>query len=491
MRRSKAIRGLGRRALAISATRMMNYGLILISPMILVRLLSLEEFGRYREFLVYATLMGGIAAFGVNSSLLRFIPNNPEAGWRFVNQAVLMTLASSMLVVTGMLTLTSLVGGGLVGGYAVPLAVYVLLFVNMDFWEFLWLAEKRASAVLRYTTARLVARIALVTTSAALTRDVTTIIWSIICLEAVRLTFSVIGWRVRGRAAPMKQAPRWREQLQYCLPFGAALVVVTITKSLGSLFVAKMMGPAALAQFVIGTYLQPVINVVRNSLSDVVLPEMSSRNAATAADRLRLWRRSTVVTAIVLFGASVLLARFAEVVIVTLFSETYRPAAMIFQIYVLTFVRETFDFGVPLRAINRNAPILHANLIALALRATLMLALIPLWGLVGAVVAMVASRFTEGSYLAVQAARALDVPLRELAPWKDLLRIMGVAVLAGVVLFGEFWTEHMGVFGLIPASVAYLATFAFLLRRLDIPEADLLLKKLRAAPGLVLRRRAQ
>lgn len=470
---------------------MMNYGLILISPMILVRLLSVEDFGRYREFLVYTTLMGGIAAFGVNSSLLRFIPNNPEAGWRFVNQAVVMTLVSSMLVVGGMLTLTSFAGGELVGGYAVPLALYVLLFVNMDFWEFLWLAEKRASAVLRYTTARLVARIAVVTTSAALTNDVATIIWSIICLEAVRLAISVIGWRVRGRAAPAKQEPRWREQLEYCLPFGAALVVVTINKSLGSLFVAKLMGPAALAQFVIGTYLQPVINVVRNSLSDVVLPEMSARTAASAADRLRLWRRSTVVTAIVLFGASVLLARFAEVIVVTLFSDTYRPAVVLFQIYLLTFLRETLDFGIPLRAINRNQPILHANLIALALRAVLMIVLIPLWGLIGAVAAMVTSRFIEGSYLAVQAARALDVPLLELAPWRELACILAVAVLAGAVLFGDFWTEYLGVFGLIPASAAYLVTFALLLRRLDIPEVDLLLRKLRSAPALILKRRAQ
>ena len=39
----------------------MNYGLVLISPMVLVRLLSADDFGRYREFLVYAGLLGGIA----------------------------------------------------------------------------------------------------------------------------------------------------------------------------------------------------------------------------------------------------------------------------------------------------------------------------------------------------------------------------------------------------------------------------------------------
>ncbi|MGH8185295.1 MAG: hypothetical protein ACREUC_01930, partial [Steroidobacteraceae bacterium] len=51
---------------------------MLISPIILTRLLSVADFGRYREFLLYATIMTGIAAFGINSSLLRFVPARPE-----------------------------------------------------------------------------------------------------------------------------------------------------------------------------------------------------------------------------------------------------------------------------------------------------------------------------------------------------------------------------------------------------------------------------
>lgn len=465
----------------------MNYGLVLISPMILVRLLTVEAFGLYREFLVYTTLLGGIAAFGINSSLLRFVPNNPDSYWRFVNQASAMTLASSVLVISVTLALDAALGGKVVGEFAVPLALYVLLFVNLDFWEFLWLAEKRSSAVLRYTTARLVARIIVVTTSAALTRDVETIIWSLVCLEAVRLAISAIGWRARGRKLQIDGSPQWREQLRYCVPFGAALVVTYINKSMGALFVAKLMGPAALAQFTIGTYLQPVIGTVRNSLSDVVLPAMSERKSGAPQDRLRLWQRTTVVTAIILFGASVLLARFAEIIVVTLFSETYLPAVALFQLYLITFLREALDFGVPLRAINRNTPILHGSLVSFVIRLSLMASLIPLLSLQGAVIAMVASRLCEGAYLAVQTARAFDIPLRSLAPWADLLKILAAAALSGVVLFGGFWTEWLGVFGVVPAGALYALIYMLLLTRCDIPEVGLLLQKLRAAP-LALRR---
>jgi O-antigen/teichoic acid export membrane protein len=467
----------------------MNYGLVLISPMVLVRLLTDEDFGRYREFLVYVTLLSGISAFGINSNLLRFVPERPESKWQFVNQTVVMTFVSSVLVIVSMLLLNWVFAGKLVEAYAIPIALYVVLSVNVDFWEFLWLAEKRSSAVLRYTTARLLARIAVVTATAALTEDVSTIVWSLIWLEAIRLAISAVAWRSKAKEAPSGTPVNWREQLEYCLPFGAALVVVTISKSVGPLVVAKMMGPAALAQYAIGTYLQPVINVVRNSLSDVVLPEMTSQKGATQPlDRLRLWRSSTVVTGIFLFAAAVFLWRFADVLIVTLFSETYRPAVVIFQIFLLIFLRETLDFGIPLRAINRNAPILHSNLIALVLRTGLLVLMIPAWGLVGAVWAIVISRLVEGVYLATRLASAYEVPMRALAPWKDLMKVLVAAVLSGVVLLGDFWTDHLGFFGMIPAGLLYVLVFALLLSRLSIPEVDRILEKLRSTHGAALRR---
>lgn len=466
----------------------MNYGLVLISPMVLVRLLAPEDFGRYREFLVYVTLLAGISAFGINSSLLRFVPENPRSTVRFVNHSIVMTLMSSILVTGSALLLNALFQGQLIEAFAVPVALYVLLSVNLDFWEFLWLAEKRGSAVLRYTTARLLARMVVVIAAAALTKDVTTIIWALIWLEAIRLAICAFAWYRRAGEGASQERVSWREQWEYCLPYGAALVVVTLSKSMGPLFVAKMMGPIALAQFVIGTYLQPVIAVVRNSLSDVVLPEMASKRSEDPAERLKLWRSSTVVTAIFLFSASVVLARFADVLIVTLFSETYRPAVIVFQIFLLVFLRETVDLGIPLRALGRNGPILHGNLISFVLRAGLLVIMIPRWGLVGAVTAVVISRFVEGAYLVVQLARAYETSVRALLPWGDLFKILIAAIVAGLVLLGDFWTEHLGIFALAPAGLLYLIVFVSLLAPLRIPEVAMLLSRLRATPALFLRR---
>ena len=453
-----------------------------------MRLLTVEDFGRYREFLLYATFLLNFAALGINSSLLRFIPDKPELKWHYVKQTMLMTLGMSLLVVSIALIADAVFAGKLLGEFALPVALYVLLFANLDFWEFLWLAEKRSFAVLGYTTGRLVARMVTVIVAAALTSDVTTIVWSIIGLESVRITLSFIGWFRSSRPSKADASGSWRQQLEYCLPFGGSMIVSYLNRTMGSLFVAKAMGPVALAHYSIGTYVQPIIAVLRNSLSDVLLPEMVSRDRAGHADRLALFRRTTVVTSIALIGVGVVLARFAEVLVITLFTEDFRSTILIFQVYLLVFLRECLDFGIPLRAVNCTKPILYSNLCALVVNIGLMFVFVPMWGVMGAVAAFLISRVVDGIYLGWQTMRVYDASIAQLAPWQDMAKVLLSAGIAACVLYSDFWTEHLGFAGVIVGGAVYLAIFAAMLALLRVPEAISLLHFARGVPASIWRR---
>ena len=248
-----------------------------------------------------------------------------------------------------------------------PLGVFIFVYVNFDFWEHMWLAQRRVGAVFAYTTGRLIARIVTVVTAAWLTSDVQVIIWSLVTLETAALS------RVAGRVGALSAArPRrlesgWREQLRFCGPIGAAHVLVGLNKSMGSLYVAKLLGPVGLAHYAIGTYMRPIITVLRNSLSDALLPEMSSQlrspqharfpaalaahdrrgrdpadSGCRAARALRGHDRRDVVRA-----------------------RSIWLAVPVFQIYLLVLFREIVDFAVPLRAINRTAPLMYGNMVSL------------------------------------------------------------------------------------------------------------------------------
>jgi len=217
--------------------------------------------------------------------------------------------------------------------------------------------------------------------------------------------------------------------------------------------------------------------VLRNAISDVLLGEMAGRRQDDRAGVLALWRRSSVVTFIMIIPCGVLLARFADTIVTTLFSSEYRPAVPIFQIYVIALLRESFDFSVALRTINKTAPMLRSNLVALVLNAGLMLLLVPRWGLIGAVSSFVIARLVEGVVLAFQTLRAYQIGLRDLADWSDLLKSVAAAAAASVVLYGTFWTDALGFVGAVLACALYLLVFVLLLRLAGVPEVTIFLRQ--------------
>lgn len=462
----------------ITITRFANFGLMLVSPIVLVRFLSVEQFGVYREFLLYAGILTSIAAFNINNSLMYFIPAHRSSAWRFVHQSTVLVALNSAIVVLVVVLLDELIVGAIVGNHLMPLAAYTMFFVNVDFWEYVWLAQRHPGRVLAYTVARLALRLIVVVVAAVISGDVDTIIWWLVAFEGLRLLISLVAWRAVGSELGASHPGSWRQQIRSCVPLGTSLILMTLIRNAGSLFVTKLMGPVALAQFTVGTYVAPIVVVLRNSISDALLPEMSAQHAGAAERALLLWQRSTVVFAILLFPAAVLLARFAEPIIVTLFSADYRDAVPVFQLYALLLVRECVDFGLLIRSLDRNQLLVTGNIIALIVNLALLFVLVPLFGLSGAVLALLAARFSEGAYQLWRISAICQLPIGRLIPWRSLAVVAGAAAAAALPFIGGY-LDSIGWVGVIVGSLAYLLVFALALWAVRVPEAEFLASRVR------------
>src|SRR6185437_12854038 len=242
----KCMSGVGNRAAILTLSRLANYGLMVISPIILVRLLTVEQFGRYREFLLYASVVQWIAIFSINDSLLYCIPAHPASRWRTVRQTAVLIACTSLITVGGLALLDRAAGGRLVGPMLLQICLYVLFSSNLDFWDFFWVATDRPGLLFIYTSVRLAARVIVAIVAAALTHDVRTIIWALIALEGLRvLGAAVLMIAAYRRAAEPPLSDPWREQLRYCVPSGTASVLSMLNRNLSSLVVAKVLGAAA------------------------------------------------------------------------------------------------------------------------------------------------------------------------------------------------------------------------------------------------------
>jgi O-antigen/teichoic acid export membrane protein len=472
--------GVGNRAATLTLSRLANYGLTIISPILLVRLLSVEQFGHYREFLLYAMVLQTLAVFMINDSLLYFIPAEPRCRWRVVRQTALLIGGCSLLVVGALAAIDRASGGRLVGHFLLPLCAFTLFSSNLDFWDYFWVATERTGLVFVYSSIRLAARVGVATVTAAVTHDVQAILWALVVLEGARLCGAAIVWLlVEKSATEPRLADPWRAQLRYCVPSGTASVLSMLSRNLGNLVVARTLGAVSFAHYEIGRAGNPVIIALRGSVTGVVLPEMVRRGRTSRDASLALWRRATVVNTIVLLPVVVLILRFAQPLIAVVFGKSYLAAAIVLKIYMLVVVRECFDFSPALRALSRTRPLVESNVLSLGACAVLLALLVPVAGVAGAMGAVALSTLVDAGWLAYRTCAAYGLTLGELIPWSSIARTAAAAILAGATLYVLPWTRLLGFGGLVLAAVVYLATFALLVLAFRVPEAQTLLEWMR------------
>lgn len=468
--------GLGNRVAVLTVSRLASFGLMFIGPVIVARLLSAHDFGRYREFLLYGSILQSFGAFFIRDSLLYFIPAHPQSPWRVVRQTTWLTACTSGLTVVLLYVGDRATGGAIVGEYLYPLIAYTLLSINLDFWEYYWIARQRAAAVFLYSASRLLARLLVVAVAALLTHDVAIIIWALVALEAARLVVSAVVLFALDKSREEPPVPNLlRTQLQYCLPTGSASLLSMGSRNLSNVVVANVLGAVALGRYAIGRFSEPVVLAVRSSLTAVILSEMVRRDRQAKGPSLVLWKQATIVNLIFLFPFAVLVARYAEPLVEMLFGERYRAAAPIMQLYMLVVVRECFDFSPALRAVNRTQPLIASNLISLITCAAALAVLIPLAGLPGAMLAFVIASFADASYLGWRVCKVYNVSWRDLLPWAALGQTAAAAALASIALLSNVWTETFGVAGILFAGTLYALAYVIVLLWMRVPEAELLL----------------
>jgi O-antigen/teichoic acid export membrane protein len=473
------MRDVARRAALLSLTRVANQALMLLSPVILVRLLSVPDFGRYREFIVYCSVMQGFGGAVINGSLTSFVPASPEHTWQFVRQTVALVAATSLAAVVVLFVADMTFDGALVGPYLWPVALYTLFFVNFDFWQSLWIAQRKLAKLMAYTTARLVLRITVVCTAAALTHDVMVVIWSSVALEAARALVAAISWLRQSWAAREAPGSSWREMIAFSAPLGLSTIIASLNTRAGSIVVAKHGGPSALAEFSIGTYMEPIVIVLRNSLSEVLLPDLVRARAKGEGDPIALWKRATVVFMLLMVPAAILIARHAESIVLLLFSKDYLNAVPVMQVFTIFLLRECFDFGVLLRAANRTLAFFHNSALSLAINGLGLVLLVPVLGIVGAAAALVLMRIWEAFFLGSRVTRIYSIRARDLLPWRQIGRVILAAGLSALVLViptpeGPWrWPFVVG------SSAVFCAAFWGLLLLLRVPEVAAILATMR------------
>lgn len=457
------------RSAILTVSRLSDFAIQLLGPLLLVRILDVADYGMYQEFLIYATLISTLCAFSIDSSLTYFIPRFPGREREFVTQASLLILGISAIIIAVLFIIRPITLGLTSYDFVLPLAAYVLFFVNLNWLEYYWIAKRQTVYVLAYSAIRLFLRVSVLLVVAYTTRDVVATIWSMVVVEGFRVLVAFVFF---AKKAMFRVHLRWqeiKEQLKFAAPIGTAAVIQRLGRDVGKICASIMFGPTTLAYYAVGSYLQPIIRVIRSGVQDAVYPELVRANNELGG-ALQLWRRVTVLNCVVFFPTFVLVIFYAEEAITVLFTSEYLAAVPLFNIYAFLLIRRCFNADALLRSTGQTGFMIWGAFGGLALNVALILVFSKLVGIIGPAIALVISEIGLEVYYAQRVRYALKLTIADLVDWRSIFRIAFCCGLAAPILFCSRLLPGSELIRIAAASSAYLLVVFLLAYRLGVDD---------------------
>jgi O-antigen/teichoic acid export membrane protein len=455
-------------------------------PLLLVRLLTVREFGVYKQLFLLLDTSLVLLPLGFALSAFYFFPREPARKAQVVGNIVLVyALVGGLgaVLVAGFPALpAALLNTRDLAAYAPILGLAILLWVGSSFIEFVAIANGEARLAALIVLGMQLLRSSVLVAAGAVFASVRAL--AVAAVVCGILQSAVVLWYVRTRFSDTRQRTDWRlmrAQLTYALPLAYAGLFWWLQGFVHHYFVSNRFGPAAYAVYAVGVFQLPIVNIVQESVGSVVIRRVSElRRRNETQDLVRLATQTVRTLAAFAFPVYALLLVTGREFITVLFTRQYLASWPIFAVNLslipLAIVAPICD--AVFRASPEELPffIKARTALAVPLLAGLWIATAR-YSLVGAVAVVVGVTLLERLVLAVRAARVLGLSWRDLGRFGDVVRLGGVAGVAGVttyvtrgVLMASGRTAPLALLMICSAVFAVVYVGAALLFRVPTPQ---------------------
>lgn len=413
-------------SLYIFGSKMAGYAVRLVLPYFLVRLLTVGEFGSYRQFFLLEMYISSLFQLGLNQALYYFIPRDlRNAGAYFLN-----TLLLNFIVFALAFTAIGIALGPLSGWLNMAVLkdmfwllvgnVVVLMTVIASDCYLTSRQEIKAAAVFEIAGQTLMSVACLA--AAYLTRRLDAILLALLFARTVQAASMIayVHWHLRGF-----RADRYffgiRQQVRYGVVLGAAGTLFTVLMKLHEFFVSRYYGTEGYAVYSAGCTDIPLVRIFTQAVAMVSLGQFAVMEKQ--GDWLgigRTWDRvmtsSYAITIPVVAG----LVLVADPLMRFMFTDTYAGAIPIFQVASVMKIAMVFNATLVLRAMSRNDVSIWTNVVTLVLALPMLYLGMKLGGMVGIMVAQ--TTLLVGSRMAavVWMNRIIPVHLPYVVTWGQL-----------------------------------------------------------------------
>jgi len=439
----------------------------LVQGMLFVRLLDKSSYGTLSLVLLLYGTGRELGTLSLPESLLYFAPKTPPAQLLGLIRQTMRLLFGLGILVAVILAVLSLFPGvflhgrtdlrglmllaGLLAIIGFPGNVYNHVFIATD-------NHRRAAGIsLIFTILGAIANLV----PAALGWPISTILWLTALSLIVRIVLSERLVRQIFRNTPEEPFNGGvRAQMSYVVPLSVTRFAGIFNQKLDKFIVGLFFAAESFAEFSIGSQELPLVSILPYTIASTMLPklvelyeqgETKEKGARNAVD---LWHAGMRKASIVMVPVGLFLLLSAEHLMVVMYGEKYRVAALPFRIYSALLLVRITGYGTMLLAFGRSGEVMRIQIFGMVLNLGLSFLLLPKIGMIAAPLGAVLTQF----FMIVAILSRVDVRarlgFRGIFPWSHWFRTLLAAGLAAAIAYAAgYWGQGW------PAPVLLVLSF--------------------------------
>lgn len=436
--------------------KIVGFALSFLLPLFIVRFLSQENVGLYRESFQVIMDVTTILPLGFSMSAFYFLSRERQR-----HGAAIINILLFNFVVGGAACLALMFYPQILGNIyqseqmtalAPKIGVVIWIWIFSTFLETVAIANQEARLATVFIILSQFSKTLLMLAAVFLFSTVESFLYAAMIQGVLQIGILIVYLNSRFPKFWMDfRFAFFTEQMYYAVPFGLTAVLGILQTSVHNYFVGHKFSPAEYAIYAYGCFQVPLIGMLAESVSSVLIPRMSTLQATNdTKEIIRLTTRAMQKLAVFYFPLYVLLMITAQTFIITLFTRNYLASVPIFMInltllpfsilLVDPIVRAYKEFG-------RFLVILRVVVVSLLMTVLYFgINRFDMSGMIAvAMIALLAEKFIGEAFLF----RRLKVSLSDLYLLKDVGKTAIVTAVAGVItyVFYTFTNDSLFSFG--------------------------------------------
>lgn len=438
-----------------------KYTLGFVVPMVLVRMLSQDEYGTYQQLILISTATIGVMTLGIPTSIFYYFTDSQSN-----RIPSLMIQTFSMLVVAGCIASLAIffVASPIAermnnASMAALLQIYAISFAFLIASEYsinLMIAQDRYKLAVTFELAESVARVFFLMAPLVFGFGFPGLILGLVLYALIRFfartyyLFHGSGIKYSGWSKSIFPI----EQLSYGIPLAIVALVWMVAGTFNKGILALSFTPKDFAIYTVGALEIPLDTIFQASVANVLrasLPPLVQ--AGELVEVVRIVRESVRKLSFIVLPSFIFLFGFSEQFITVLFTEQYAESVPVFRIYLWIMPLNMLMLSPIPQIFGKTRLNLYINLSSAGVLLVLSYVLLKLVGFYGPAVAMVSAHYFGAGIFILVVLRLTQSSFQNLFPLRSLFLVL-VASLSG--LLAAKFMPHLTSFGLLNLAVSGL-----------------------------------